>query len=151
MTEEEETLDADEAIKRLNKALSLQFRSALQYSLTSASLTGIEAQAIAGQLIGYGDQELADARILVEKIVSFDGTPTTDVAELRNATSGREALDWLIETEQEAIEALQQAIEPTGREGRSEALEHMLEHMIMRKQRQVDLMARARPRMDLAA
>ena len=75
MTEEEETLDAEEAIKRLNKALALQFRSALQYSLTSASLTGIEAQAIAGQLIGYGDEELADARILVEKIVSFDGTP----------------------------------------------------------------------------
>ncbi len=144
MPEEEETLDAEEAIDRLNKALALQFRSALQYSLTSASLTGIEAQAIAGQLIGYGDQELADARILVEKIVSFDGTPTTDVAELRNATSGRDALDWLIETEEEAIEALQQAIEPTGREGRSEALEHMLEHMIMRKQRQVDLMARAR-------
>ena len=144
MTEEEETLDADEAITRLNKALALQFRSALQYSLTSASLTGIEAQAIAGQLIGYGDQELADARILVEKIVSFDGTPTTDVAELRNATNGRDALDWLIETEEEAIEALQQAIEPTGREGRSEALEHMLEHLIMRKQDQVDFLTRAR-------
>ena len=42
------------------------------------------------------------------------------------------------------IEALQQAIAPTGRDGRSEALEHMLEHMIMRKQRQVDLLMRAR-------
>ena len=144
MPEEEETLDVDGAIEALNEALRLQFRSALQYSLTSASLTGIEAQAVAGQLISYGDQELADARLLVEKIVSFDGTPTTDVAELRNADDGRGALDWLIETEEENIEALQQAIAPTGREGRSEALEHMLEHMIMRKQRQVDLMARAR-------
>jgi bacterioferritin (cytochrome b1) len=144
MTDETETLDVDEAIKCLNEALRLQFRSALQYSLTSASLTGIEAQSIAGQLIDYGDQELADARLLVEKITSFDGTPTTEVAELRNPKSGRDALDWLIETEEEAIEALQQAIAPTGRVGRSEALEHMLEHMIMRKQRQVDLMARAR-------
>jgi bacterioferritin (cytochrome b1) len=144
MPEEEETLDVDGAIEALNEALRLQFRSALQYSLTSASLTGIEAQSIAGQLIDYGDQELADARLLVEKITSFDGTPTTEVAELRNPKSGRDALDWLIETEEEAIEALQQAIAPTGREGRSEALEHMLEHMIMRKQRQVDLMARAR-------
>ena len=141
---EEEKLDTDEAIARLNVALRLQFRSALQYSLTSASLTGIEAQAIASELITYGDQELADARLLVEKVVSFGGTPTVDVAELRTADTGREALDWLIETEHEAIEALQQAIEPTGREGRSEALEHMLEHMIMRKQRQLDLMARAR-------
>jgi bacterioferritin (cytochrome b1) len=142
--EEEEKLDEKEAIKCLNEALRLQFRSALQYSLTSASLTGIESQAIAGQLIGFGDEELADARLIVEKIVSFDGTPTTDVAELRNPKSGRDGLDWLIETEEEAIEALQQAISPTGREGRSEALEHMLEHMIMRKQRQLDLMARAR-------
>lgn len=122
----------------------LQFRSALQYSLTSASLTGIEAQGIAGELIAFGDQELADARLLVEKVVSFGGTPTVEVADLRNADNGREALDWLIETEHEAIEALQAAIAPTGREGRSEALEHMLEHMIMRKQRQLDLMARAR-------
>jgi bacterioferritin (cytochrome b1) len=141
---EEEKLDTDEAIARLNVALRLQFRSALQYSLTSASLTGIEAQAIASELITYGDQELSDARLLVEKVVSFGGTPTVEVAELRTADTGREALDWLIETEHEAIEALQQAIEPTGREGRSEALEHMLEHMIMRKQRQLDLMARAR-------
>ena len=42
------------------------------------------------------------------------------------------------------IEALQESIEPTGREGRSEALEHMLEHIIMRKQNQVDFLLRAR-------
>lgn len=41
------------------------------------------------------------------------------------------------------MEALQEAIEPTGREGRSEALEHMLEHLIMRKQRQIDFLKRA--------
>ena len=36
------------------------------------------------------------------------------------------------------------AIEPTGREGRSEALEHLMEHMILRKQDQVDFLLRAR-------
>ena len=54
------------------------------------------------------------------------------------------AIDWLIECEEANVEALQAAIEPTGREGRSEALEHMLEHMIMRKQRQIDFLIRAR-------
>jgi bacterioferritin (cytochrome b1) len=142
--EEEETLDVEEATRCLNAALRLQYRSALQYSLTSASLTGIEAQAVASRLIAYGDEELADARRLIEKIVSFGGTPTTEVAELRNPENGRDALDWLIESEQETIEALQQAISPTGREGRSEALEHRLEHMIMRKQEQADLISRAR-------
>ena len=42
------------------------------------------------------------------------------------------------------MEALQAAIEPTGREGRSEALEHMLEHLIIRKQDQIDFLVRAR-------
>jgi bacterioferritin len=142
--DEDETLDVDDAIDALNTALRLQFRSALQYSLTASSLLGLEAQGVAAQLLSYGDQELADVRELIEKIVSFGGTPTTDVADLRHDGDVEAALGWLIDTENEVIEALQAAIEPTGREGRSEALEHMLEHMIMRKQRQVDLLDRAR-------
>ena len=43
-------------------------------------------------------------------------------------------------------EALQAAIEPTGREAASEAVEHRLEHLIMRKQEQVDYLLRARRR-----
>jgi bacterioferritin (cytochrome b1) len=117
---DEEKLDKKEAIKRLNAALELQLRSSLQYSITAASLTGIESQALDTPLTEFGDEELADARRLIEKIVSFGGKPTTEVAELR-----------------------QEAIEPTGREGRSEALEHLMEHLILRKQHQVDLLHRA--------
>ncbi len=50
----------------------------------------------------------------------------------------------LIELETEAIEALQDVIPSTGHTGDSEALEHRLEHMIMRKQEQVDTLRRAR-------
>jgi hypothetical protein len=42
-----------------------------------------------------------------------------------------------------AIEALQDVIPTTGQERRSEALEHRLEHIIMRKQEQVDALIRA--------
>jgi hypothetical protein len=66
------------------------------------------------------------------------------VAELRWTGDPGDAVAWLIETEEAAIDALQAAIEPTGREGRSEALEHTLEHLIMRKQNQVDFLLRAR-------
>jgi bacterioferritin (cytochrome b1) len=145
VAEQEETLDEELAIERLNAALRLQWRSALQYSLTAASLVGLEIQAVSGRLTGYGDEELADARRLVEKVVSFGGTPTTEVAELRTADGDpANAIGWLVECEKEAVEALQAAIEPTGREGRSEALEHVLEHMIMRKQAQIDFLERAR-------
>ena len=140
MSEQEETLDEELAVERLNVALSLQLRSALQYSLTAASLVGFEIQAVGAKLTQYGDEELADARRLIEKIVLLDGTPTTDVGELRAEGDPAAAIGWLVECETEAVEALQAAIEPTGREGRSEALEHM----IMRKQAQVDFLERAR-------
>jgi bacterioferritin (cytochrome b1) len=143
MPDQEEKLDEKEAVKRLNAALELQYRSSLQYSITAATLTGIEAQALGPQLTGFGDQELADARRLIEKIVSFGGEPTTKVAELRFESTVKEAIAWLVECEEAAVETLQGAIEPTGREGRSEALEHLMEHLILRKQTQVDFLQRA--------
>jgi bacterioferritin (cytochrome b1) len=141
---EEEKLDVDEAITRLNAALSLQYRSAHQYMLNSASLFGLEFLALGSQLWQFAAAELADARQLVEKIVALGGEPTTEVAPLRWTGDPQKAVDWLIESEGDAVETLQKAIEPTGREGRSEALEHMLEHLIMRKQDQVDFLLRAR-------
>lgn len=143
MPENEETIDEELAVERLNAALQSQYRSALQYSVVAASLRGLEAQALGAALTSFGDEEVSGVRQLIEKIVSFGGEPTTKVGELRAPETVAEALAWLVECEQEAVEALQEAIEPTGREGRSEALEHMLEHLIMRKQRQIDFLERA--------
>ncbi len=146
MGEAEERLDVEEAVSRLNDALELQYRSAHQYTLSSGSLFGFEFQSLGDRLWDYAKAELADARKLVEKIVALGGSPTTDVAALEWSGEPDAAVDRLIETESEAVETLQRAIEPTGREGRSEALEHMLEHVIMRKQDQIDFLVRARRR-----
>jgi bacterioferritin (cytochrome b1) len=146
VSEEEEKLDVEEAIARLNDALKLQYRSAHQYMLSSGSLFGFEFQALGDRLWEYAQAELGDARKLVEKIVALGGEPTMDVAALRWTGEPDGAVDWLVESESEAVETLQAAIEPTGREGRSEALEHMLEHVIMRKQDQIDFLVRARRR-----
>ncbi len=140
---EEEKLDKKEAIKRLNAALEMQYRSALEYSVVASSLTGIETQALGPQLTEFGDSELADVRRLIEKVVSFGGEPSARVAELHFEADAKKAIASLAENEEEVLEALQQAIEPTGREGRSEALEHLLEHLILRKQTQVDFLRRA--------
>ena len=144
MPDEDEKLDVDQAIERLNAALVLQYRSALQYSLSSGSLFGIEFQAFGERFWEFARAELDDARRLVEKIAALGGEPATEVPELRWTGDPGDAVEWLIKTESDAIERLQAAIEPTGREGRSEALEHMLEHVIMRKQEQVDFLVRAR-------
>jgi bacterioferritin len=144
MPEEDEKLDVDAAVERLNDALRLQHRSVLQYSLNAGSLFGFEFQALGDRMWEFGQAELRDSRLLVEKITALGGDPSTEVAELRWTGDPSDAVEWLIETEEEAVETLQAAIEPTGREGRSEALEHLLEHIIMRKQNQVDFLLRAR-------
>jgi bacterioferritin (cytochrome b1) len=144
--ESEERLDVEAAISRLNDALALQYRSVNQYMLSSGSLFGFEFQGLGDRLWDYAQAELEDARKLVEKVVALGGEPTTEMAALDWTGEPDAAVDRLIEAESEAVETLQRAIEPTGREGRSEALEHMLEHVIMRKQDQIDFLVRARRR-----
>lgn len=135
-------MDEEAVLATLNAALPLQLRSALSYTLVAGTLVGFDLHAIAVQLQGYADAELHDARHLVEKITTLGGAPTTDVAGLEHHTGVR-AIEWLIASETEAVETLKRCITPTGQEGRSEALEHRLEHMIMRKQEQIDTLIRA--------
>src|SRR5436305_5510078 len=113
MPDEEEKLDEKEAVKRLNKALALQYRSTLQYSIAASSLSGIEAQALGSKLTEFGDAELADVRRLIEKIVSFKGEPITEVPELCFDAGTEQALRPLAEHEEEAVAALQAAIKPS--------------------------------------
>jgi bacterioferritin (cytochrome b1) len=142
----EEKMDVEEQIESLNGALRLQQRSVLQYSLVAGSVIGLEYQAHAEKMRQHALSELEDATRLVEKITALGGEPTTDVAPIAFTADPATAIDRLIEQEGETLEALQAAIEPTGREAASEAVEHRLEHMIMRKQEQVDYLLRARRR-----
>lgn len=139
-------MDVEEQIECLNRALRLQHRSVLQYSLVSGSVIGLEYQAHADKMKEHALAELQDATRLVEKITALGGEPTTDIAPVSFTADAAEAIDQLIEAEGEVLETLQAAIEPTGREAASEAVEHRLEHMIMRKQEQVDYLLRARRR-----
>src|SRR5215217_2410936 len=114
----DERMDVEAQIACLNRALRLQHRSVLQYSLVAGSVIGLEYQAHADKMRKHAASELEDATRLVEKIAALGGDPTTEVAEIK----------------------------PTGREAASEAVEHRLEHMIMRKQEQVDYLLRAQRR-----
>ena len=142
----EEKMDVDEQVDCLNTALRLQHRSVLQYSLVAGSVIGLEYQAHADKMRQHALSELEDATRLVEKITALGGEPTTEVAPISFNRDPARAIDKLIDDEGETLEALQAAIEPTGREAASEAVEHRLEHMIMRKQEQVDYLLRARRR-----
>jgi bacterioferritin len=142
----DERMDVESQIECLNKALRLQHRSVLHYSLVAGSVIGLEFQAHAEKMRQHALSELEDATRLVEKITALGGEPTTDVASIKFVADPAKALDELIDAEAETLETLQAAIEPTGREAASEAVEHRLEHIIMRKQEQVDYLLRARRR-----
>jgi bacterioferritin (cytochrome b1) len=137
-------MDVEGQLEALNKALRLQQRAVLQYALTAGTVIGLQYQAHADKLRGFAAKELEDAARLIEKITAIGGEPTTDVAPLDFTADPSQAIDTLVDMETETLETLQAAIEPTGREAASEAVEHRLEHIIMRKQEQVDYLLRAR-------
>lgn len=129
--------------EKLAQALRLQYRSALQYTLAAGSIVGMEYQSFADRLWLFAESELNDARRLVEKLVALEGEPPVRPPDLRNDDTAKDALGWLVESESELIEKLQDVIPETGNDGASEALEHLLEHIILRKQEQVDFLVRA--------
>jgi bacterioferritin (cytochrome b1) len=140
---DKDPLDIDLALERLGLALPLQLRSAAAYTMAAGSITGFAYQGLAGLLWRFAEAELADTRRLVEKIVTLGGSPIDSVSGFDLPPGSDGIVARLVELEQEAIEALQDTIPATGHTGDSEALEHRLEHMIMRKQEQVDTLLRA--------
>jgi bacterioferritin (cytochrome b1) len=136
-------MDVDEVVRLLNEALALQHRSVLQFTQAAGSMFGIEVQGLADQLWAFAREELDDARRLVEKITALGGDPSTEISPLRWTADPRKALEQIADHEDETVAALHAVIPPSGQEPRSEALEHLMEHLIMRKQNQVDFLRRA--------
>ena len=137
-------MDVPKVLECLNRALVLQQRSVLQFAMGAGSMFGLEYQAVGGELWRFAQAELEDTKLLVEKITALGGDPTVEVGALRWQSEPAGAVDALIDAEDETIAALHAVIPQSGQEPRSEALEHLMEHMIMRKQNQVDWLRRAR-------
>jgi bacterioferritin (cytochrome b1) len=142
--DEKDPLDIDSALERLGTALPLQLRSAAAFTMAAGSFTGFEHVGLTGVLWQFAQAELEDVRRLVEKVVTLGGRPPTEVPQFELPAKTVEAVARLIELEREALESLQDVIPSTGHTGESEALEHRLEHTIMRKQEQIDTLERAR-------
>lgn len=139
----DESLDPEVVCKKLNEALALAYRSALGYTVAGGGLQGMQYQGLAVQLVEWAFEELRDAHTIVEKIIGLGGEPTTTAATFAYQADPDEAVRGLIEREREGVAALHAVIPDTGQEPRSEALEHMLEHQIMRKQHHLDALRRS--------
>jgi len=126
----------------LNAAIPLQLRSAALFTWAAGAATGIEFQTLGIKFEEFGHLELDDARRLIEKLVALGGDPVTEVASFEKIGANKTGIKKLIRYEEEALEALHAVIPASGQEARSEALEHLMEHMLMRKQEQVDFLER---------
>jgi bacterioferritin (cytochrome b1) len=142
--EDKDPLDVESALERLGTALPLQLRSAAAYTVAAGAVTGFQYLGLSELLWRFAQQELEHVRRLVEKVVTLGGRPPSAVPEFELPQEPDAAIERLVEFEREALESLQDVIPSTGHTGESEALEHRLEHIIMRKQEQVDTLERAR-------
>lgn len=143
MADKTEPMEVDTCVRLLNQVLSMQHRSVLQYTMAAGGVAGLEFVGLAERLWTYAQAELADGRRVIEKVAALGGDPTTTVKKVRTSTDAKDAASVIIESERELIAKLHEVIPHTGQEPRSEALEHFLEHLISRKQEQVDQLLRA--------
>ena len=136
-------MDIDAVVEALGVALDQQGRSVMTLTVLAGSMGGVLGTALKPTLRQFVAAELEDTYLLVEKLSSLGGAPAFDVGQVQAKISPSAALDDLLELERAGVAALHKVIPHTGQQPHSEALEHLLEHMIMRKQQQIDFLVHA--------
>ena len=124
----------------LGAAIDMQAETVLTMALLAGSLRGLEGTAIKQSLREFVLAELEDTYQLIEKLSALGGSPSMQVPDITIDSNTQRALKALLRHEGEAVAALHAVIPHSGQEPRSEALEHLLEHCIMRKQQQIDFL-----------
>jgi hypothetical protein len=143
MPDEFDPMDEAAVIETLSVALAKQARSLLEMTLLAGAMRGLPGVGTKGQLRQFVQHELEDTYLLTEKLVALGGRPRVQVDEVVPPDDPGAALGGFLEREEEVIAALHAVIPHSGQEPRSEALEHLLEHVIMRKQQQADFLGLA--------
>jgi hypothetical protein len=133
----------EKVLETLGRALTLQSRSLLAMTVLAGSLRGLDGMGAKFRLRQLVQYELEDTYLLVEKYAALGGRPDVQPGPVAPVADPGQALRDLVDHEREVVAALHAVIPHSGQEPRSEALEHLLEHVIMRKQQQVDLLSLA--------
>jgi len=138
VSDDSDAMDVDAVKRRLAHALALQAGSLLTLTSSPARRPGSWAPPSAPLLTEAAAAEVADTQRLPAKLVALGGTvssydiPTPPLADLRMALAGH------LDREKQVMAELHGVIDAFGQEPRSEALEHLLEHILLRKQEVVD-------------
>jgi bacterioferritin (cytochrome b1) len=136
----DDEMDTPKVLETLQHALNMQAESILTMSMLAGTLRGVGGAAVKQSLRTFVLAELEDTYLLVEKMSALGGTPSMSARSVEVSCDADEALGVLLRHEVETVGALHAVIPHSGQEPRSEALEHLLEHLIMRKQQQIDFL-----------
>jgi hypothetical protein len=104
----------------------------------AGTVRGVGGAAIKQSLREFVLAELADSYQLIEKLSALGGRVVIDTPVIDVSTDARPALRSRREHEVTTVSALHGVIPHSGQQARSEALERLLEDVIMRKQPQID-------------
>jgi bacterioferritin len=99
-----------ELINQLNKALSMEIGAILQYLNHGYTIMGPYRSAVEDQLEKNARDEMEHMEYLSEKIVAYDGVPTTQPAVMYTAKTVNDALNQDLAAENKAIEHYEKVI-----------------------------------------
>lgn len=136
----DDAMDTEKVLDSLQHALDLQAESILTMSMMAGIMRGVGGAAVKQSLRTFVLAELEDTYLLVEKMSALGGTPSMTARSVEVSSKTDDALGELLDHEVDTVAALHGVIQYSGQEPRSEALEHLLEHFIMRKQQQIDFL-----------
>jgi hypothetical protein len=136
-------MDSAAVEKTMSSVLTHQGRTIMMLTLMAGTMGGVLGTALKPQLRAFVTAELEDTYLLAEKMSALGGKPSFDLDRVEIDPSSSVALEDLLKHERAGMAALHAVIPHTGQQPHSEALEHRLEHVIMRKQQQIDYLEHA--------
>jgi hypothetical protein len=136
----EEEMDVEAVRKQLSIAVSQQLGSVVSLTLLAGSLRGAAYVGLKVRLREFAVAEVTDTERLVEMFCALGGQLQPMEVPSPPSTDSATALKEFLEQDKQVMASLHAVISSSGQEPQSEALEHLIEHVLLRKQEQLDFL-----------
>lgn len=104
-------METQAVIDALNKAVSLEYAAAIQYSQHSLLIQGVNRDLYSNFFKEMGESSFQHARELGSYIVGLNGVPTVEPGPVRQSTELNEMFQQDLELEQTSLQAYKDALE----------------------------------------
>lgn len=148
MSDDIQPMDVEKVIPLLQRALGQTWARVAACSAAAGALPGSDGLSFGDLCRSWAVAGLEDAELLAVKLWALDGDLPSEVAKVPVGKDVESLADALLAADREAMSTLHEIIPLTGEEDRSEALEHLTEHLMKSTQERVDRLLRLLGRRD---